>query len=154
MAWDDGRATASAFGPVPERGYANATRSGARIEPVQVELAQSLLERFGSRLGAVEVALGATVDGDELIGVAAFGTSEHGGAAAVVAVVPDRRRVGVGSDLLDALVAAASSHRIPFLTVRYDKANVAADGFTRASDQVVAYRTLDGVVTVAVRTRR
>src|SRR5687768_8725843 len=97
-----------------------ATTSGARLAAVSSEVAEAFLARLGERgPDPIEVALGAHEDDGTLIGVAAFGAvrADHG--SLIVAVVPERRRLRIGSDLLQALMADAARTGMHWFRVSY-----------------------------------
>ena len=78
-----------------------ATASGAKLAAIPSEVAEAFLARLGEHgPDSIELALGAHEDDGTLIGVAAFGAvrADHG--SLIVAVVPERRRLKIGSDLL------------------------------------------------------
>src|ERR1039458_8253820 len=77
--------------------------SGVRIETIGVGTALTFLERLGKKVGAPgtpDHAWGAFQDAATLIGVAVLAISGPSTGYACVAVVPERRRLRVGSDLL------------------------------------------------------
>lgn len=95
-------------------------------------------------------AIGAFQDGDSLIGVAAIGRERNGGAAALIAVMPDRRALGVGTDLLHALAGEAEARGLRRLLATYAASNAAAERLVAASGLTTGRRRTDGEVTVVL----
>ena len=61
-----------------------------------------------------------------------------------IAVAPERRRLGVGSELLGAIVATASSQQVSYLACQHPAAEPAPGQLARALGLVVACRVVDG----------
>jgi GNAT superfamily N-acetyltransferase len=94
------------------------TTSGARIEPVTVDAAQSFLRRLDEMdhlPAVVDAAWGAFAD-TILIGVGVLALSRSLKGRAFVGVARDRRRLGVGTDLLELLVTEAVERDLKTLT--------------------------------------
>jgi hypothetical protein len=83
-----------------------ATLSGAHVRPVSTEDAAQLLKRLGlSTSDRLALALGALDDNGGMVGVLATGPWTAVGTNVWVAVTPERRRLKVGTDLVDTLIA-------------------------------------------------
>ena len=68
-----------------------------------------------------------------------------------IGVAPERRRPGVGSELLGVIVATATGESLSYLTSRHPAGEAAPEHLARALRLSVARRVADGVVeTVAV----
>jgi GNAT superfamily N-acetyltransferase len=129
------------------------TTSGAKVEAVDPDSAQRFLarlERRGPEL--VELALGAHEPAGRLIGVAAFGDVGVDHASLVVAVVPDRRRLGIASELLYALADEAARTGLRWFLVSYPSSEMAGDALVRSCGLTSARRVVDGTVTAVLDT--
>jgi GNAT superfamily N-acetyltransferase len=123
------------------------TTCGAKIEVISIDTARIFLERFGEPsaiAGTTSSAWGVFEDATPLIGVAVLaisGSSTNG--QACLAVVPARRRLGVGSDLLHLLVEEAGMRGLRTLVGVYPAADPAPQGLARALSLTVARRIHD-----------
>jgi len=127
------------------------TGSGATLAPVPVATARTFLLRL-HLIPPDECAegVGAFQDRDTLIGVAVLGRAEGGGAPALIAVAPDRRALGVGTDLLHALVDVAAARGTRRLLATYLASNGAADALTSAAGLTAGRRRGSGEVSVVL----
>jgi len=131
------------------------TASGAKLAAIPADVAEAFLARLGEHGPAsIEAALGAHEDSGTLIGVAAFGdvSADHG--SFIVAVVPDRRRLKIGSDLLHALVADAARSGVRWFQVSYPAGAADADALARSCGLTIARRVGAGTVTAVLDTAR
>jgi GNAT superfamily N-acetyltransferase len=128
-----------------------ATASGARIAPIPAAQARVFLARLDETAPErVDVALGAVEDDESLIGVAVLSAAVHRGAA-MIAVLPSRRRLKVGSDLLHALLEQAATRAIYYLTGCPRRASAAAtDALLRSFGLVAARHVHHGTATIVV----
>jgi GNAT superfamily N-acetyltransferase len=123
------------------------TTCGAQIEVISIDTARIFLDRFGqpsSIAGTACSAWGVFQDSTTLIGVAALaisGSSTNG--QAFLSVMPIRRRLGVGSDLLQLLVDEAGMRGLRTLVGVYPAADPAPQGLARALGLTVARRIDD-----------
>lgn len=86
--------------------------SGARLRSIPAASALLYLEQFGAPLHLMHCrvdAWGAFEDRTTVIGVAALLWRSQERFGAQVAVVPGRRRLGIGGELLDIVIRAASA---------------------------------------------
>lgn len=129
------------------------TASGAKVAPISPETALPFLARLGVRgPELIELALGAHETEGPLIGVAAFGDVGVDHASLIVAVVPECRRLGIGSELLYALADDAVLTGLRWFLVSYPASEVAADALVRTSGLTSARRVVDGTVTAVLDT--
>lgn len=129
-------------------GRRHPTRSGAKIVAVSTDAAEAFLGRVGVR-GPEEiwVALAALQDTGAMIGIAVLGASAADDGRVMIAVAPERRRLRVGSDLLDALATEAEERGVESLRLSYPADAIAADALLRGSGLVTARTVVNGVVT-------
>ena len=130
-----------------------ATSSGAKCAAIPSDVAEAFLARLNEHgPDPIEVALGAHEDDGTLIGVAAFGAvrADHG--SLIVAVVPERRRLKIGSDLLHELMASSARTGIRWFQVSYPTDAAATDALIRACGLTTARRVEAGTVTVVLDT--
>jgi GNAT superfamily N-acetyltransferase len=129
------------------------TASGAKVAPITADSAQAFLVRLGQRAPEfIELALGAHEPEGTLIGVAAFGDVGVDHASMIVAVVPDRRRLGVASELLYALADEAVLTGLRWFLVSYPVSELAADALVRTCGLTTARRVVDDTVTAVLDT--
>jgi GNAT superfamily N-acetyltransferase len=129
------------------------TASGAKVGPIDPDSAQRLLARLGARgPELIEVALGAHEPEGTLIGVAAFGDVGVDHAPLIVAVVPDRRRLGIARELLYALADEAALTGLRWFLVSYPLSDLAADALVRTCGLATARRVVDDTVTAVLDT--
>ena len=129
------------------------TASGAKVAPIGPDSAQTLLARLGERgPESIELALGAHESEDTLIGVAAFGDVGVDHASLMVAVVPERRRLGIASELLYALADDAAVTGLRWFQVSYPVSELAADALVRTCGLTTARRVVDHTVTAVLDT--
>lgn len=127
------------------------TESGVRIERVAPEVAADLLERLGRRgPDEIWVALAAMQGPTTVIGVAVLGATPADLSRIMVGVVPERRRLRVGTDLLRALLDEAVHSDCRLLRISYPLDDVAADRFLQASGLVTGRQVLNDTVTVVL----
>ena len=127
------------------------TASGATLTAIPAETAEAFLARLGERAPEpLELALGAHEDDGTLIGVAAYGAVRANHGSLIVAVVPERRRLRVGSDLLQALLAAAARTGMGWFRVSYPSGAVAADALVRSCGLATARRSVADSVTAVL----
>ena len=82
------------------------TLSGAHIHPVSERDVRDFLARLSTPLlQSVPVALGAFEDDGTLVGVLAITGPEAGVGTVHIVVAPERRQLGIGTDLVQALFA-------------------------------------------------
>lgn len=137
-------APADAVGPA----RTTTSASGARIERIATSEAVAWLERHAEGLSKEpDDAWGASEDNGTLIGVAALAAGERH-CEAIVAVVPARRRLKVGGDLLHALLEEARAREQSYLGCTPRGTSSGAAEFLRAQGLVVSRRTADGTVRV------
>ena len=130
-----------------------ATTSGARLAAISSEVAVAFLARLGERgPDPIELALGAHEDDGTLVGVAAFGAVRAAHGSLIVAVVPERRRLRIGSDLLQALMADAARTGMHWFKVSYPAGAPAADALTRGCGFTTARRVDGGAITAVLDT--
>ena len=129
------------------------TASGAKVAPIGPDSAQTFLARLGERGPEfIELALGAHESEGTLIGVAAFGDVGVDHASLIVAVVPDRRRLGIASELLYALADEAALTGLRWFLVSYPVSELAADALVRTCGLTTARRVVDDTVTAVLDT--
>ena len=129
------------------------TASGAKVAPIDRDSARTFLARLGERgPEPIELALGAHEPEGTLIGVAAFGGVGVDHASLIVAVVPDRRRLGIASELLHALADEAARTGLRWFLVSYPASELAADALVRTCGLTTARRVVDGTVTAVLDT--
>jgi ribosomal protein S18 acetylase RimI-like enzyme len=127
------------------------TESGTRIVAVSIDAAAGFLDRVGARRpDEIWVALAAVQDAETMVGVAVLGATPADLSRITVAVVPERRRLHIGTDLLHALVAEAARSDCQYLRISYPADDTAADVFLQSSGLVAARQALNGVVTVVL----
>jgi GNAT superfamily N-acetyltransferase len=87
------------------------TLAGARVVRIPSDMASTFVARLpdAAWTGVIDFAVGALTDSGELMGVAVLSPSHANSAQALVAVIPARRRLGLGADLLLVLVEAAAN---------------------------------------------
>ena len=130
-----------------------ATASGAKLTSVPAEAATALLARLGVPApDSIECAIGAHQDDGTLIGVAALGAVRAANGSLVIAVVPERRRLKIGIDLLHAIVNDAARIGVRRFLVCYARGAVAADALLRSSGLITARRVVNGNVTAVLQT--
>lgn len=124
-----------------ELGVEPTSASGARIDRIEPADAARLVAQLGEVMPAdTEVVWGAREDNGTLIGVAVLAI----GGDAVVAVVPARRRLKVGGDLLHVLIEHARLHELRYLCCSRSDASDIPAAFLRSLGLVVSRRTADG----------
>jgi len=129
------------------------TTSGAKVAAIDAETAQAFLGRLGEHgPKSIELALGAHETEGTLIGVAAFGDVGVDHAALIVAVVPERRRLGIGSDLIYALADDAVLTGLRWFQVSYLASDVAADALVRTCGLTSARRVVADTVAAVLDT--
>jgi GNAT superfamily N-acetyltransferase len=129
------------------------TTSGAKIATIPAETAEAFLARLGERApDPIELALGAFEDELTLIGVAAYGAVKANHGSLIVAVAPERRRLGIGSDLLQTLLADAARTGVRWFLVSYPSDAVAADALVRNCGLTTARRSVADCVTAVLDT--
>ena len=129
------------------------TASGAKVAPIDPDSARTFLARLGGcGPECIELALGAHESEGTLIGVAAFGDVGVDHASLIVAVVPDRRRLGIASELLYALADEAGRTGLRWFLVSYPASEMAADALVRTCGLTTARRAVDGIVTAVLDT--
>jgi len=129
------------------------TASGATLAAIPSEVAEAFLARLGEHgPDSIEMALGAHEDDGTLMGVAAFGAVRGDHGSLIVAVVPERRRLNIGSDLLHALVAEAARTGIRWFQVSYPADAAAADALVRTCGLTAARRVDAGTITAVLDT--
>lgn len=124
-----------------------ATVSGARIEMLSPDLTQAFFDRLGLadfRPTTNDVAWGAFEDAGPLIGVGVLGEATSLRARAWIAVVPERRRLGVGSELLGLVAAAAKELGLGYLTYRHCAGDAAPHHLARSLGLPLARRVNHG----------
>lgn len=118
-----------------------ASASGARIDHIEPAEAARLVERLGEVMPAhTDLVWGAREDDGSLIGVAALAISGD----AMVAVVPARRRLKVGGDLLHLLVEHARLNELRYVGCSRREASEIPAAFLRSLGLVVSRRTAGG----------
>ncbi len=129
------------------------TASGAKVAPIGPDAAQTFLARLGQHgPERIELALGAHEAEGTLIGVAAFGDVGVGHASLIVAVVPDRRRLGIAGELLYALADEAALTGLRWFLVSYPVSELAADALVRMCGLSTARRVVDDTVNAVLDT--
>jgi GNAT superfamily N-acetyltransferase len=106
------------------------TLSGAWIDVIPVCAARAFLARMGEQgetAGFSVRAWGAYEHSEALIGVAVLAISTSPRGHFFVAVVPARRKLGVGGELLQTLVGEATQRGMRTLTCRHPAADPAAE---------------------------
>ena len=91
--------------------YPTMSASGARLKSIRSVAALTFFEQFGAPIEGVPRrvdAWGAFEDGTTLIGAAALARVSGTTFWAQVAVAPERRRLGIGGELLDIAIREAS----------------------------------------------
>ena len=91
--------------------YPTMSASGARLKSIRSVAALTFFDRFGAPVRGVPrrvEAWGAFEDGTTLIGAAALARVSGTTFWAQVAVAPERRRLGIGGELLDIAIREAS----------------------------------------------
>jgi GNAT superfamily N-acetyltransferase len=91
--------------------YPTMSVSGARLKSIRSVAALMFFDRFGAPVRGVSRrvdAWGAFEDGTTLIGAAALARVSGTAFWAQVAVAPERRRLGIGAELLDIAIREAS----------------------------------------------
>lgn len=127
------------------------TNSGASM----VRIASPEAEAFFAALGVrgpdeIWVALAAFDDHATMVGAAVLGATPADRSRMMVAVVPEQRRLSVGTDLLHALLAEARRSDLQVLRISYPSSDTAADSFLQASGLVAGRQLLNGVMTVVL----
>ena len=90
-----------------------------------------------------------------MVGIGILGAVHGPRSWAWIGVAPERRRLGVGSELLGAVVATASGERLSYLACRHPAGEAAPERLARALGLSVARRVADGMAeTVAVLARK
>jgi GNAT superfamily N-acetyltransferase len=127
-----------------------ATASGAHIDDVDPGVAAAFLARLGERgPEPIATALGAFEDDGTLIGLAVFGTSTRERAWATVAVMPARRRLQVGTDLLGALLRQSATQGIRYLVCSHPVVAPAGD-LVRSMGLTAARHVHQGMTTLVI----
>lgn len=127
------------------------TTSGARIAPLSEATVRTFLARLDQPAPeSVDAALGAFEEGQTLIGVAALGDRRNTGASLTIVIVPARRKLKIGSDLLHAAVAEAASSGVKRLLVTYPEDAAGSDALFRSSSLLTARRRVGGEVTTVL----
>ena len=123
------------------------TISGARLKPIGVRPANTFISRFANQplLPKDAVIYGAFEHGGQLIGVAAIWDINQTRASATVVVTPERRRLKVGTDLLDDLLQHASGQGLRFVGFTNPTASLRA--LVSAMGLTVAQRVETGTPT-------
>jgi GNAT superfamily N-acetyltransferase len=101
------------------RSYPVASASGARLQSVRDAIAVEFLQRFGLTgrpTGAPVGAWGAFQDRSTLIGAGTLTRVSESVFGVQVAVAPDRRRLGIGGELLGILIQEAAGGGARVLT--------------------------------------
>ena len=125
-----------------------ATASGARIVPIPATRARAFFIRLDEPAQeGVDVAFGAMEDDGSLIGAAVLSSTVNRGAA-MVTVLPARRRLKVGSDLLHALLEQAAARGIDNLRCRPRRPSVATDGLLRSLGLVASRQVRERTITI------
>jgi GNAT superfamily N-acetyltransferase len=127
------------------------TTSGARIQPITVEVAQTFVQRLDQMdhlPAVVDAAWGAFTDAT-LIGVGMLAISRSLRGRVFVGVARDRRRLGVGTDLLELLVAEAVARDLTTLRCVHPASDPGAQRLVRALALTTARRVC-GKTTVMV----
>ena len=132
----------------PDDGLAGV--SGASIVSISCEAAEAFLATIGER-GPDEawVAFGALHDDGTMIGVAVLGASVTDDGRMMVGVAPDRRRMGVGTDLLKALSDEATRRKFGHLRLSYPE-SATTDSFLRSCGLVTASQVVNGTMTAVL----
>ena len=135
------------------------TASGTRIERLtSLDSARAFLDRYGPgghQPDDGDRAWGAFEGTGPMVGIGILGAVRGPRSWAWIAVTPERRRLGVGCELLGAMVAAASGEGLWYLTYRHPAGEAAPERLARALGLAVARRVADGMVeTVAVLARK
>ena len=135
--------------PIDERNMGvTVSASGARIRPIDGAHARAMLNRLGETVPQeADLAWGAHEDNDTLIGVAMLGIGVHRGEA-VVAVVPERRRLKVGGDLLHQLLEQAQASDLRYLVCTRSDPSISTDQFLRSQGLVVARHVGQGTLRI------
>ena len=134
------------------------TASGTRIE-IQTSLdpARAFLDRCepsGHQLDKGDRIWGAFEGTGPMVGIGILGVVRGTRSWAWIGVAPERRRLGVGSELLGVIVATATGEGLSYLTCRHPAGEAAPERLARALGLTVARRVADGMVeTVAVLAR-
>jgi GNAT superfamily N-acetyltransferase len=119
------------------------TLSGARIEVIPVCTARSFLARMGEQgemAGFSVRAWGAYEHSEALIGVAVLAISTSPRGHFFVAVVPARRNLGIGGELLLTLVGKATQRGMRTLTCRHPADDPAVEWLVTSLDLKAARR--------------
>ena len=86
-----------------------------------------------------------------MVGIGILGAVRGPRSWAWIGVAPERRRLGVGSELLGVIVATATGEGLSYLAGRHPAGEAAPERLARALRLSAARRVADGVVeTVAV----
>ncbi len=124
------------------------TLSGARIEAIPICTARSFLARMGENgdiAGFSVRAWGAYEHADALIGVAVLAISTSPRGHFFIAVVPARRNLGVGGELLHTLVREAARRGMRTLTCNAPAADPAVDRLVASLGLKAAQRAHDKI---------
>jgi GNAT superfamily N-acetyltransferase len=123
------------------------TSSGARVAPLAAEIARSFLQRHDQAVPAsIALALGAFEEAT-LVAVAALGERNGAGAALTLVVDPARRKLRIGSDLLDRAVAEAAALGVRRLLATYAAGTAGVEALLRSSELLQARRRAGNTVT-------
>jgi GNAT superfamily N-acetyltransferase len=127
--------------------------SGAKMGPIGVDVARSFLARVdeaGNDFEIDDVAWGALEDSGTLAAVAVLGITSSTRGRASIAVVPARRRLGLGTDLLQLLVAEARARDFKTLSFVHPLVNPAPQELVRSLHLTVARRIRDKTALMVV----
>jgi GNAT superfamily N-acetyltransferase len=122
------------------------TLSGARIEPIRFSAARTFLQRLDGNawnIPTTGAAWGAFEHSEALIGVGVIATSRSSKARAFVVVAPERRRLGVGGELLQILVAHAQAMSLKTLACAHWADDPAPHQLVRSLALTAARRVRD-----------
>ena len=126
--------------------------SGVRIEPITVYAAKTFLKRIDQMdhiPAVVDAAWGAFADAT-LIGVGVLALSRSLKARAFVGVARDRRRLGVGTDLLELLVAESEARDLTTLTCVHSASDPGAQHLVESLGLTTACHVYDKTAVMVV----
>ena len=122
-----------------------------------VDHARTFLERYGPsgyQSAEGDRAWGAFEGSGPLVGVGILGARRGCRGRVWIAVAPERRRLGVGSELLGSIVTEAQEEGLGYLTWCHRASEVAPDRLARSLGLLIGRRVVSGMVeTVAVLAR-
>ena len=130
-----------------------ATMSGARIKPIDSDAARAFLERLGETGGTTALlqrAWGAFENETALIGVGVFAAATPTRVHAHIAVVPERRRLHIGSYLLGRLVNEAAAWGLTTLACTHPAEATTPLGLVRSLRLTAARRVRLQVATMVI----